>query len=46
MILTFNARRKYKDIKTRRHVAKEILSTEEYYVTNLKYMSEVRACII
>jgi hypothetical protein len=40
MILTFTARRKYKDIKTRRHVAKEILSTEEYYVTNLKYMSE------
>jgi len=42
MILGFNARRKYKDIKTRTHVAREIVSTEEYYVTSIKYMSEVR----
>lgn len=45
MVLTFNARRKYKDLKTRTHVAKEIVSTEEYYVTNLKYMSEVHLYI-
>ncbi len=45
MILGFNARRKYKDLKTRTHVAKEIVSTEEYYVTNIKYMSEVRGIL-